>query len=325
MNLQMSEKPGAQTPWSQINRILPAEERFEVHAADWKGYLFAPSQPSSLTALLYLIRQDDLKVCIDHGNGNKKPLHHHHAILSTRAFVQKLFHEQGIVEVGAGCTLGQLNGFLLEKKQKPILLANPWVSTKSQIGNLIFDIREKCHLKNLMGLGFIALDGSKIDWGGIHGYARPGPFMHKRLMDKNDFPGILIKSLFKTDPLSPHRLQLAWKLKEKKSAWEKFYKLEKLCSCWDLLEIIIAGEESQYSFVFCQISGLQEEMEAFAEICPGYDEAIKEGMRENYFDYFRQQALIPVKINAKANHLIKPGEYLWKQHGLAEAWLFASK
>src|SRR5689334_21183911 len=104
----MREKPGACTPWKGINQLLAPDERFEVHFPHWQGFLLAPKHSAQLAALFYLLYQEKIAVCIQGRGSHSFPSSEHSVIVSARAFSQITWHEQGVVEAGAGCSLFHL-------------------------------------------------------------------------------------------------------------------------------------------------------------------------------------------------------------------------
>src|SRR6516165_9158953 len=114
----MNEKPGVQTPWIEINQLLAPDERFSVKSPEWQGFLLAPKHSSQLAALFYLLHQKNISVCVQGRGSCTIPKTEHSVIVSARAFSQVLWNEQGIVEVGAGCSLSHLHSFLFENKQE---------------------------------------------------------------------------------------------------------------------------------------------------------------------------------------------------------------
>lgn len=326
----MTEKPGASTPWLEVNQLLAPDECFEVRFAHWHGFLLAPKHSSQLAALLYLLHQKGVNICVQ-GRGNDSfPLAEHTVIVSTRAFSQIIWHEEGVVEVGAGSALSHLHQFLFERNQDVALEEDPLASTKRSIAGLILsgktaDVRycTESLLDIIVGVEFVTWEGSQVKWGGQHRSSSAGPALYRLIWGLQTFPGVIIKVILKTHPTPPVRLRLAWSFRQRESLWKQFNELKSFSTTWEYLDVVLSGQSADQGFIFAQISGLPEEMEAFSQLCPGYATASQKGERLHLRNFLRQQNLKSYAKNM--NYPLEPGEYLWVQNENQNAWLLTKK
>lgn len=325
-----SEKPGAQTPWMRINQLLAPDERFELHLPHWKGFILTPKHSSQLAALLYLLYQEGIPACIQ-GRGNcHLPLAEDAVIVSARAFSQITWHEQGVVEVGAGCSLSHLQQFLFERKQEVALEEDPLGSPKRSVAGLILSGQTAgvCYHSEslsdiLLGLELVTWEGKQVKWGGKHTSAVAGPALHKLVWGLQALPGVIIKVILKTHPIPPSRLRLAWKFQQKEAVWQQFHALKDFSLSWEYLDVVLSGNELDHGFVFAQISGLSEEMHHFSQACPHYAMASQKGEKSYLKTFLMQQKLQSDWVNF--DQPLKKGEYLWIQDGGQRTWLLTSE
>lgn len=326
----MKEKPGAQTPWTQVNQLLASDERFEVYFPHWQGFLLVPKQSSQLAALLYFLNQSGIAFCVQ-GRGHASfPLPEHAAIISTRSFSQIVWHEHGVVEVGAGCPLSLLHQFLFERSQEVALEEDPVASPRRSIAGLILSgrmaglrYREEPFSEVLLGIEIVTWEGSQVRWGGIYRSCAPGPTLHKLIWGLESLPGILIKVILKTYPIPAKRLHLAWTFRQQEALRQQLFALKQFSLSWEYLDVVLSSQPSSPGFIFAQISGLSQEMEAFSQACPGYAIASQQGERMNMKQFFIQQKL-EAHLVAK-DYSLKEGDYLWLQEWNQKAWLLTDR
>jgi len=321
----MSETPGAQTPWSGINRLLGADERFEVHRSHWKGFLLAPKHTSQLAALLYFLHQEEIPFCVQGRGTSFFPADCHSVIVSARAFLQTVWHDHGAVGVGAGCSVSHLNQFLLEVKQETPLEADPLASPKRSVGGVILSgrvggirYRRESIPETILGVELVTREGSQVKWGGVHRTAMAGPALHKLMDGLDGFSGIIVKVMLKTNPIPPVRLQMTWSFRRREELWDKFQELKNFSLSWEYLDAVLSGESTDQEFIFAQISGLPEEMEAFSQRCPGYAMIRRQDERMQLKNFLMQQRLNAHLVSR--DHAIASGEYLWFQEYGQKAW-----
>lgn len=324
------EKPGAQIPWAKINQLLAPDERFEVHSPQWEGLLLAPRHPSQLAALLYLLRQEEISVCVQGRGTHFLPTAKHSVVVSTRAFSQVFWHEQGVVEVGAGCSLSHLHQFLFERNQEVALGEDFLDSSKRSIAAFLLSCRttsvcDRAELltEALLGMEFVTWEGSQVKWGGRHRSAVAGPALHKLVWGLQAWPGVIVKVFLKTFFIPPVRLQLTWTFRQKEDLWKQFHELKQFSSTWEYLDVVLSGKSTDQGFIFAQISGLPEEMKAFSQLCPGYATASQQGEKLYLKKFFIQQKLNFYSV--VMDHPLEFGEYLWVQDWRQEAWLLTSR
>jgi hypothetical protein len=328
--IDMKEKPGAQTPWSRVNQLLTSDERFEVDSPHWKGFLLAPKQSSQLAALLYFLNQANIAFCVQGRGHDSLPSSEHTVIISARSFSQMAWHEHGVVEVGAGCPLSLLHQFLFERSQEIALEEDPVASPKRSIAGIILSdrmaglrYREEPFSEVLLGIELVTWEGSQIKWGGIYSGSAPGPTLHKLLWGLKTLPGIVIKVILKTYPIPAKRLRLAWTFQQQEVLWQQFYALKQFSHSWEYLDVVLSGQPSSQGFIFAQISGLPEEMEAFSHACPRYAMASHQGERVNMKQFFLQQKL---KAHSVAkDYPLKREDYLWLPEWNQNGWLLTNQ
>ena len=323
----MKEMPGAQTPWTAINQLLAPDERFEIHSSlsEQKQLLLAPKHASQLSALFYLIKQQGIPFSIQ---GKGSTLHYENSellILSSRAFTHLLWHEPGIIEAGAGCPLLQIHQFLFQNNQETILEEDPLSDPKRSIGGILLSGRTsglRLHgdllSDSILGVEFVGFDGSLIKWGGAHRSALGGPSWHKLLLGLKSFPGMIIKVYLKTYPIPSSRLRLSWSFDRDESLREQLTALKAVSHSWEYLESLHSGNPGDKRFIFAQIAGLQEEMNAFSKHCPQYSVSSQTGQRMQLKKYLMQQNLNV--YSADLDQPLKSGEYCWTQEGNQNGW-----
>lgn len=330
MREKKSEKPGAQTPWTEINHLLAADERFELHEENWNGFLLAPKHSSSLAALLYLLSQQALAFCVQGKGTRMHPEPHHRLVVSARAFSQVAWHEQRVVEIGAGCSLFHLQQFLFERQQEMALEEYPWISLKQSVGGFLLagqtsGIRYKQETipETILGVELVTWEGHQIKWGGQQRSAVAGPALHKLIWGLQTLPGIITKVILKTYPIPQKRLRLTWSFRKQEALWEHLELLKAFSFTWESLDCVLSGQKTEQGFIFAQIAGLSEEMEAFAQLCPLYATARQQEERVLLKNYLYQQKL--KAYYAPLDHSLKSGEYLWYQELDQQAWWLTSQ
>jgi len=324
------EMPGAQTPWRTINQLLAPDERFTLHLPEWKGFLLAPKHPSQMVALLFFIQQEKIAFCVQ-GSGNKfRPTQKDVVVISPRSFCQNIWHPQGIVEVGGGCSISQLQQFLFERNQEVLLEGSPVLSPKSSMVGLILSgqtaglrYRGESFSETILGVDLVTWEGGQVKWGGVYTSPPPGPLLHKLIWGLESSPGVVIKIILKTYPIPSNRLQLTWSYQQKEALWQQYQDLKQFSSSWEYLDVVLSAHHVSPSFIFAQISGLSEEMEAFSKGCPGYSEASQQGEKLRMKQYFIQQKLRAYCVSK--DYSLHSGEYLWSQEWNPKAWLITDQ
>lgn len=316
------EKPGASTPWPSINQLLAPDERFAVESLSRSHYLFAPKHPSQLTALFYLLNQQKIKFEVQEVFSHSDL----QAMVSARAFSQLHFYEEGVVEAGAGISLYELHQFLSDVKQETSFEEAPLEISKQPVGQLLLSgrtsglrLRQDSFREALLGVELVTFDGSLLKWGGKLKGGSPGAQLHRLLPGLKSFPGMIVKLYLKTYPVPPSRLRLAWSFDTKKELMHQYQALKNFSSSWEYVEFIVSGKERDKGFIFAQISGLSEEMEAFSRSCPGYSNALQKGERNQMKKFLQQQQQLKA-YPVSPDQSLDPGEYLWVQEGGSKAW-----
>lgn len=326
----MKEKPGAQTPWLKINQLLAPDERFEIHFPQGQGLLLAPKHSSQLAALLYLLRQEKVNVFVQEGKTNVVPKHENSVLVSARAFSQIIWYDQGIVEIGAGCSLSHLYQFLFERNQEVALGDDPLVSNKCSVAEIILSgkgsglrCKEESILDSLLGIEFITWEGNQIKWGSRHKATNSGPTLQKIIWGLQMLPGIIIKIILKTYPIPETRLRLAWNFHQKEALWQQFHDLQYFSQSWEYLDVVLSGQPTDQGFILAQISGLSEEIKAFSQVCPHFIKA-NQGEQKSLLKNFLFQQQLQTHLSS-LDSLLEPGNYLWIQNFSQKAWMLTSQ
>lgn len=331
--VKMSEKPGAKTPWGDINQLLAPQERFEISFSHWKGWLLIPTSSSQLAALLYLLSQAEILFCIQGRGSSFFPSQKQNVIVSARALTQIVWHAHGIVEAGAGCSLRDLQQFLLERNREICLEEDAWIENKRSIASLILlgleHVRTiKPFSEMIMGVDFVTFEGSQIKWGGHYLSPTAGLALHKLMEGLKTLPAVISKVIMRTELIPEIRLKLTWNFNTKDALWNLFQALQSISSTWESLEIVHSGRSDESGFVFAQISGVAQEINAFIKICPHYSQATQDGQRQNLKKYFSQENMHFNKIffnqiSDLKSYKVEPGEYLWIENNPQRAWLLS--
>lgn len=326
MPLVVNEKPGALTPWACINQLLAPDERFAIKSAERLQYLLAPKHASQLAAVFYLLNQQNIAFDLQ-GNGPDSSCL---VIVSGRAFTQLQIHDQNVIEAGAGISLADVHQFLLDLKLEASMEEDPLGSLKQSIGELLlsgrmsgFCLRQESFCDSLLGVELVTLEGSQVKWGGRHQGGTAGPALHRLLPGFRSFPGMIVKLFLKAYPVPQSRLELSWSFGDKPSLWRHFHQLKGFSASWECLDCILSGNEGDKGFIYAQISGLAEEMEAFSRECPGYLAAMQTGERGQMKKFLQRQPLNAYVSTGE--QLLMPGEYLWIQHVGRKAWRLTSR
>lgn len=269
----IQERPGAITLWGAINSMLAPDERFEIQSPQSLQILLAPKHSSKLAALLFHLRQEKIAFAIEgEGAASAFPL-----IVSSRALLNLTFHDYGVLEAGAGSTLTEVNQFLYQYKQEVAWEDEPLSFSKCSIGELLLSgrfsgsrLHQESFLESLLGVELVTLEGSQVKWGGMHKGGTFGPQLQRLLPGFNSFPGILVKLVLKTYPMPPCRLRLSWVFYDRAELRRHFYSLKSFSSSWEILDCVFSGNEGDKSFIFAQISGIEDELKLFAKECPDF-------------------------------------------------------
>lgn len=324
MKTSYRETPGAHTPWSFVNQLLADDERFEVSCLDQVSFLLAPKTTSRLVALLYCLHQHSIPFSVQ-GKEMKEPFPT--CSVSARAFSRLMMHEQDILEVGAGCSLIDLQSFLFEKRLEVNVEESPLASSKQAVIELIvsgqttdLQLKQENVSEALLGIEWITEKGCQLQWGGPHRSGLAGPMLHKLVEDLQCLPGFIVKMYLKAYRVPARRLHLTWPFRRLDALWEQFHQLKRFSSSWERLDCVWSGQAQSQNFILAQISGLKEEMEAFTQLCPGYSFAQLQDKRAQLKQFFHQQSL-HAYLSSKQQPL-EVDEYVW-YHGLSEKtwWL----
>jgi hypothetical protein len=327
--MNVTETPGAQTPYLAINQLLTADERFEVVYPQWRGYLFAPKNRARLSALVYLLQESQLSFRIQ-GKGLHVDLNSPSSIiLSTRALTQMRLNED-VLEVEAGCDLRTVQSYLFEFKREIHLDDWIWSDGRGTVGSAVVRgcqtgvVFRHAMPKPLLQIDCLRQDGGSIRLGRALPGASAGPALHQLLWGSGFVPALLSKFYFQTYPVPPIRLHVAWPFSAHQKLLEHLESLKSFSQSWEQLDCLFSGQAGEKSFLLARISGLPEEMEYFKQECPSFKEAILEPLQAKFKSFFlsKQMSYFPIGLEAGLDAL-QCGDYLW-HHSLTDGcWLIS--
>lgn len=325
--LAIHEKPGAHTPWLSINQLLDSQERLEWQSESDIHYLFAPKTLSKLSALLYLLKEEHIPYTIQ--NQGEVNVPKNGVWISVRSFSQIEWLGEGRVWVGAGSSLFQLQSKLFEEKYE--LGVDDLAGRHRSIVSFLLEappmgllLRQEALAERILQVEWVNGDGGVVKWGRrLPGGG--GPCLSPLIWGLGHLKAVLVKVLFKVDPIPAERLFLNWSFLERSELWKQFDCLRTLTATWERLDLVIPNDSSQKGFLLAQISGSQEEMKAFSEFCPTFGTAEMRDKASQFKKFFEQQHFYfqPVKYWGEAEEKEKSA-YHW-YHGLTDqSWFIQS-
>jgi hypothetical protein len=251
--------------------------------------------------------------------------------ISTRSFNHLELIDQNVVEVGAGCNYSEVSQFLHQlgcetSLEEPLFSINRKTIGETILSGFVFSLQlwKESFDQSLIGVEFVSKDGSQIKWGGKHRGMSCDPPFHRLLPKLSNFPGILTRVYLKCYPIPPVRLKLGWSFEEKSLLWTQLERLQNFADSWERLDWVISANEEDKGFLFAQISGTVEEMQAFREYCPGLkEENLVEGLRRQTIQFLKQQSL--KAFPATGQESLHQGEYLWCHAFVEKRWLLTNR
>ena len=304
------EQPGACTPYSAVNQLLSIDERFLVNR---QAYLLIPKTIPRLSALLFLLNKEGLPYCLadERDSINKGKL-----LLSLKNLKSIHLLDEDKIQIEAGCTLEDVQSFLFEYNSELGLetLENP----RQSIGNLILagnplglKLRQLSLKDHLLAAELVKSDGTLLKWGVF------GPPLQHLVYGIKEINALLVSLTFKIHPIPHARLYLSGSFE----GWPVFDQLLNFTSSWERLDCLISSKKEEKGFVLGQISGLNEEMQAFQLSCPPALKVVKENKINLFKAYFNQQKVVYHPCSERPLQDFYAADYYWYQ-GLAQAgWL----
>lgn len=320
-----SEIPGAITPWLAINQLLSADERFTIQSSQ-KQLLLAPKNVTRLSALLYALQEEKQSFAII-GRGATQPSDS--LLISTRAFNQIQLIENEIVMIEAGCDLRTLQAELFSMKVEVGLEDQFGLVNRRSVGSILLKgmdsglrLREKPVKERLLGVELVKKEGGIIKLGREYLAASAGPALHQTIWGMQAIDAILTKAYFAVSPLPPVRQFLWWTFADRVHLQDHVRLLQQFTSSWERLEIILPSCQKEKGFVLAQLSGLEEEMEAFNQRCPAIKEAQKGDRREELWRFLSEQGYC-FHLNSTRQELTSTASngYVWEQPLAKQQWL----
>lgn len=318
------EKPGAHTPWQSINQLLDSQERLEWFLKGSVTYLFAPKTLSKLSALIYLLKEERVSYSVQ--NQGEALASKDSVWISVRSFSEVKWLGEGCMAVGAGASLFQLRSKLFEENHE--LGVEDLSGRHRSIASFLLGappvglfLRQEALAERLLQVEWVNGDGGIVKWGrGLPGSG--GPCLSPLIWGLRDLKAVLVKVVFKVDPIPLERLFLSWSFLRRDELWDQFDRLHSLTATWERLDLVIPNDPLQKGFLLAQISGTKEEMRAFLNLCPKFAQA---ELGEKVFQlrkFFEQQCFHfqPIKCWEGAEEKESVG-YRW-YHGLTDqSWL----
>lgn len=333
------EKPGAETPWSSINDLLKGDERFKAIYPDWQGFIVAPKTLSRLSALLNVLNEEqlDFHVQNQYASFPFAPIQHS-LVISLKSFNQvRLINNQG-VEVEAGCDLNTFSISLFAQRYEVGLEEGIDGEGKGTVGWEIIQgmrsgllLRQQSPMERLLAIEWMNREGKVIKLGDENEGAHAGPAIHRLIGGIQTFNGILLKAYFKVHPLPPVRLSLCWSFEERKALGNFLQQLQQFTSSWERLECVIPGHLQERGLIMAQISGVEEEMEAFKQCCPSFHESLLVDKRLSVKKFLLQQGLFLTRMQPEqqpewnTQQVIPVGSYVWYHVLTGDCWLACRK
>ncbi|CUI16212.1 Conserved hypothetical protein [Candidatus Protochlamydia naegleriophila] len=318
--LAIYEKPGAHTPWQSINQLLDSQERLEWRSETCISYLFAPKTLSKLSALLYLLKTEQVSYAVQ--NQEQGDIAEKGVWISVRSFSQAEWQGDGHIAVGAGSNLFQLQSKLLEEKYE--LGLEDLAGRHHSIASFLLEappmglfLRQEALSERLLQVEWVNGDGGIVKWGrGLPGMG--GPCLSQLIWGLRNLKAVLVKVLFKAYPIPPERLLLNWSFLKRDELWKQFDRLRSLTATWERLDLVIPNDPLQKGFLLAQISGSKEEMKTFSSLCPEFARAETSDRLCQLRKFFEQQRFQfqPIKCREETERKELAG-YCW-YHGLTD-------
>lgn len=316
---RLIEIPGAKTPWSDLNSLLPPEERYAIQSTEFKGFLFAPKDRLRLSAVLFLCQQHGLKVSVE------TPLLGCQVVISVRGMthIETIDPISRYIGVEAGCRLCDLEVKLFEQGQELGISDYVWKNAKSSIGSVIargacsgLMLQGQTSYSRVLGIEFVRFDGGVIREGSSLLVPSAGPQLHIRHWGGYGEFGIITYVRCEMMRIPESRLRMAWAFEDKRELENHVMELLNCTSTWERFDIVVSGHPNQNSFVLVQISGAFEEMNAFKKICPRISMAMQEDYVNKLRSFFQSQQFQFSKTDIQSMKCIFSGNipvdnYLW--------------
>lgn len=324
------EKPGISTPWTNVNQLLAADERFEVVEEDWQGIILAPKSAPKLAALFYLLKEHQQPFHLM-GRGHEWPdiAQRLSLFISARAFQHCEMNQNGVVTIGAGCDAKVIHNYLWNKGYEISLEEEMEAESKRSIASLWMRgcqpgviLRDKPLQERLIGVELVTCAGSLVRFGRSLKSTLMGPMFQQALWGMQNINALITQLFVEATPRPTHRLHLSWTFKSQPDAWKHFDVLKQTVHSWERLDCVVSGRSHEQHFVLAQISGSEEEMRAFESICPQIAKAGRADQTSGLRTYLRNQGHhYRIFSREKLCDALQISDYAW-YHGLTnQGWL----
>lgn len=331
MSTIRKERPGADTPWASINKILKPGERFSYAEGGCAGYLFAPADFGSFSALLYTMKGEQIPFSFE---AEARPLSFRSVdsvLVSARAIREVTFPDYGIVKAGAGCDLQTLHGIIYESGYETSCNVSLFTGVKGTVGSALLEggcsgalLRETGMFENVLGVEIMKDDGTLLRWGGARSFS-PGPALHKLACGSKITDGIIVSCSLRVFPIPPKRLFLSWSFLDRKELELHIGLLLQVTTSWERLDSVIPADIHEKGFVLAQISGSVEEMELFMQLCPRFNEASGENRTIRLAGYLLKKMLTIRSLCNPDPFTVPPNvSYLWYHFAVKRGVYFES-
>jgi FAD/FMN-containing dehydrogenase len=325
-----TEFPGAVTPWPKIDQLLSADERFKVKSSDWSGFLFTPKHVSKLSALLYLIDEQGLPFHVQgKGTSNLIPPTHIEILVSPRLLTQIRLLDNHLIEVEAGCNLRILSSSLFALKCEIGLEEEIGKGEKGSVGSAIIRgcqsglvLREQPIQERLCAIEMVTCKGGILKLGRELEAACAGPRLHSLFWGIKTLKGVITKACFKAYPIPASRLYLTWSFTDRSQLWDSLKILKAFTHSWERLDCVIPSYEKEKGFILGQISGVEEEIEAFKIFCPLFKTALVEEMDGQLTAFLTSRGFSfkAVQLKDYLQEMPYPS-YIWYHALIDQCWL----
>lgn len=328
------EKPGYITAWKELNDLLDVDERFECIQGEQPKILLAPKQIAKISSLIHYLQSQQITYQI-RGRGTNSMPSSAQVILSTQALnrIQRL--DQGVIAVEVGCDLRTLQRTLCVEGIELGLENGLGESDKRSVGGILLEdgqfglvlggvtrIQER-----LLGIEWVEAEGSLSTWGHKLEAAALGSALHRMLRDRPNTQRVMVQVYFKVTPIPTKRLELCWSLEDRAELWAYIKELQKFCSSWERLDVVIPYNLKEKGLILAQIAGLETEIQAFKRECPSIEKAeIRDGKFEKVKKFLLQNSRSYQQMsleNCLASN--SEGDYVWHHTLTKQTWLITSR
>lgn len=327
----MIEKPNAITRWSSVNQLLDPDERFEISLRNHSFYNLVPKHSTRLIALVYTLNSEKIpfKIMYEWDCGFECIESMTPVFISIRYFNSCAIDDDGILEVGSGCSLFEISSLLFTNRKEIALEGLISQRVEMNLFEAIFNqkvfythLKQNSLVQSILGIEGVTYEGVCLKWGNNLLGSTPGFHLHQLLLGIGEISFIPIKFFLRTYPIPEQRIYLLWTFKEKQALLEVLKALKSFSNSWERLDVITSRKQNENAFLFAQISGLSNEMKSFFKLCP-YIQTAKEQNHYQLKRFFQKKNLIMIP-EMHADDSLNDEHYFWYQDLDQMFWMVTS-